>query len=222
VLLALYANWKNLYKAAPGAEAANTWRRTAHVIRRDEGAVEIHIDGAADHLWNMSLPRISLRSRTGRLVDLSDLRAPRTVIFCYPMSEIPEKTLLAGWDMIPDAHECTPQTCGFRDRHQELSKLRADVFGLSTQTTEYQREMAGCLQLPFCILSDAEFSAVRHSQAVDAPGGRHRLVKRRTFIVRQNRIEQLVSYPVFPPKERVDRVLSRLREHPFESGCAPE
>lgn len=79
------------------------------------------------------------------------------MIFCYPMSETPGKTLLAGWDMIPDAHGCTPQTCGFRDRHQELSQLRADVVGLSIQTTEYRREMAGCLQLPFCILSDAEF-----------------------------------------------------------------
>src|SRR5277367_3770366 len=97
-------------------------------------------DGAADHLLNAMLPKICLPSTAGRMVDLADLNAPRTVIYCYPMTGVPGKPLPDGWDAIPGARGCTPQTCGFRDHHQELVALHADVFGLSTQPTEYQRE----------------------------------------------------------------------------------
>ena len=77
-------------------------------------------DGAADHLRHMRMPQIPLRSTAGRMVDLSGLSAPRTVIYCYPMTGVPGRALPEGWDMIPGARGCTPQTCGFRDHHQEL------------------------------------------------------------------------------------------------------
>src|SRR5260370_30045884 len=113
-------------------------------------------DGAADHLKDMPMPHLALRSTAGRMVDVSNLLAPRTAIFCYPRTGVPGKPLPEGWDAIPGARGCTPQACSFRDRYQELSLLQVDVFGLSTQTTEYQREMASRLHLPFEILSDAE------------------------------------------------------------------
>src|SRR3984893_8045472 len=114
-------------------------------------------DGSADHLRGTPIPQVSLRSTSGRLVDLSNLRVPRTVLYFYPKTGVPGEPLPEGWDRIPGARGCTPQACSFRDHHQELSELRAEVFGISTQTTEYQREMAGRLRLPFEILSDAEF-----------------------------------------------------------------
>src|SRR5437763_1910076 len=114
-------------------------------------------DGAADHLGGIPMPEVPLPSTAGRTVDLSDLSALRTVLYCYPMTGVPGKMLPAGWDMIPGARGCTPQACGFRDHQQKLSELNTDVFGLSTQTTAYQREMAVRLHLPFEILSDAEF-----------------------------------------------------------------
>src|SRR5712692_6941600 len=115
-------------------------------------------DGAADHLVNMTMPKISLRSTADRMVELSNLSAPRTVIYCYPMTGVPGKPLPEGWDMIPGARGCTPQACSFREHHREITELHAGVFGLSTQTTEHQREMAERLHLPFEILSDAEFT----------------------------------------------------------------
>ena len=160
------------------------------------------------------MPKVFLQSTAGRRVDVSALGALRTVIYCYPMTGVPEKPLPEGWDMIPGARGCTPQTCGFRDRHQELSDLEANVFGLSTQTTEYQREMADRLHLPFEILSDAEFrlcDALR-LPTFDVDG--MRLVKRLALIVRDRRIED-VFYPVFPPNESADQVLRWLREHPI-------
>ena len=106
-------------------------------------------DGACRHLPGMRVPRIVLPSTAGCMVNLGSLTPPRTVIYCYPMTGVPGKLLPEGWDMIPGARGCTPQACGFRDHHRELSDLGADVYGLSTQTTEYQKEMAERLHLPF-------------------------------------------------------------------------
>jgi peroxiredoxin len=171
-------------------------------------------DGGADHLKGMHMPKITLPSSSGRTVDLSELSAPRVVIYAYPMTGVPGKHLPEGWDLIPGARGCTPQTCNFRDHHQELAQLETYVFGLSTQTTEYQREMAGRLQLPFEILSDAEFRLCDALRLPTFQVDGMRLMRRLTFIVRESRIEQ-VFYPVFPPNESADRVLSWLREHPL-------
>jgi len=171
-------------------------------------------DGAADHLQGMSLPGISLRSTAGRMVDLTALSAPRTVIYCYPMTGVPGKPLPEGWDLIPGARGCTPQTCGFRDHHEDLVQLKADIFGLSTQSTEYQREMAERLHLPFEILSDAEFKLCRALRLPTFEVDGTPLLKRLTMVIRGGRIEH-VFYPVFPPNESADQVLRWLKDHPI-------
>lgn len=163
------------------------------------------------------MPQLSLPSITGRAVDLSDLRAPRTVLYCYPRTGVPGKPLPEGWDGIPGARGCTPQACGIRDHHQELLELQSDVFGVSTQTTEYQREMACRLHLPFEILSDAEFKlcAALRLPVFEVDG--MRLMKRITLVVRGGRIEQ-VFYPVFPPDESAEQLLRWLRSHPISDS----
>jgi peroxiredoxin len=173
-------------------------------------------DGAADHLPQLRMPHIFLQSTAGRLVDLSELRAPRTVIYCYPRTGVPGKESPEGWDMIPGARGCTPQACNFRDRHLELLQHKVAVFGLSTQTAEYQLEMAGRLNLPFEILSDCEFAFCDALRLPTFETAGMRLVKRLTLIVRDSRIEH-VFYPVFPPDESADRVLRWLRSNPIQN-----
>lgn len=167
-------------------------------------------DGAAAHLTGMTMPGISLRSTTGRIVDLSKLTAPQTMIYCYPRTGVPGEPLPDGWDAIPGARGCTPQTCGFRDHFQELARLGADVFGLSTQTTEYQREMAERLRLPFEILSDEKFELCDALRLPTFETSGMRLLKRFTMIVRGGKIEH-VFYPVFPPDESASEVVRWLR-----------
>jgi peroxiredoxin len=89
-------------------------------------------------------------------------------------------------------------------------QLKADVFGLSTQTSEYQLEMAERLHVPFEILSDADFKLCEALRLPTFEAGGMRLVKRLTLIVRDGRIEH-VFYPVFPPNESADQVLRWLR-----------
>jgi len=171
-------------------------------------------DGAAAHLTGMAVPKISLSSSAGRMVDLSELGRQRTVLYCYPMTGVPGKPLPQGWDLIPGARGCTPQACNFRDHHQELSQLEAQVFGLSTQTTEYQREMASRLQLPFEVLSDSEFKLCDALRLPTFLADGMRLIKRLTLIVRNGGIEH-VFYPVFPHDQSASQVVEWLRENPI-------
>jgi peroxiredoxin len=171
-------------------------------------------DGACDHLPGLALPQIRLPSTSGRLVDLGALGAGRTVIYCYPRTGRPGEPLPDGWDAIPGARGCTPQACAFRDHHRELAALGADVYGLSTQTTAYQREMAERLHLPFEVLSDAEFAFVEALRLPTFEAGGMRLVKRLTLIVRDGRVEH-VFYPVFPPDQSAEQVIDWLQRHPL-------
>ena len=170
-------------------------------------------DGAADHLIGMTMPKVSLSSTNGRLVSLSELPAFRTVIYCYPMTGVPGKPLPDNWDAIPGARGCTPQACNFRDHNQEFLDLRTTVFGLSTQTTEYQREMAERLHLPFEVLSDAACELCDALRLPTFVVAGTRLLKRLAMVIREGCIEH-VLYPVFPTNESADRVLQWLNDHP--------
>jgi peroxiredoxin len=165
-------------------------------------------DGAADHLPGMRLPPISLASTSGAVVDLTALPG-RTVVYCYPMTGKPDRSLPAGWDEIPGARGCTPQSCSFRDHHAELRALGASVFGLSTQDTDYQSEAATRLHLPFALLSDSDLA---FAGALDLPTFEVEgmvLLKRLTLIIDEGWIEK-VFYPVFPPDRSAEEVVEWL------------
>ncbi len=169
-------------------------------------------DGACAHLAGMRVPPIDLPSTSGRVVNLSLLPTPRTVIYCYPMTGVPGKPLPEGWDLIPGARGCTPQTCGFRDHYSEIAALGAEVFGLSTQTTEYQREMVERLHVPFEVLSDADFALCDALRLPTFEVEGMRLVKRLTLVMREGVIEK-VFYPVFPPNESAEQVIGWLERN---------
>lgn len=160
------------------------------------------------------MPSLLLPSTAGRFVDLGKLDAPRTVIYCYPMTGVPGAPLPQDWDLIPGARGCTPQACAFRDHHGELKTLGADVFGLSAQTTASQREAAERLHLPFEILSDAELAFAAAPALPTFETGGMRLIKRLTLAVRGGKIET-VLYPVFPPEESAGEVIAWLRRNPL-------
>ena len=166
-------------------------------------------DGACDHVAGMRVPALALLSTAGRSVDLSTLSG-RTVVYCYPRTGRPDVPVPAGWDAIPGARGCTPQSCAFRDRHREFKALGVGVFGLSTQTTEDQREAAERLHLPMELLSDARLAFAR---ALDLPTFEFEgmvLIKRLTLVALDGRITK-VFYPVFPPDANAQEVLAWLR-----------
>lgn len=171
-------------------------------------------DGAADHLPGAAVPDLKLPATDGSTVSPARLRG-RTVLYAYPRTGRPgEPELVDDWDLIPGARGCTPQACGFRDHHAELAGLGAGVFGLSTQDTDYQREAADRLQLPFVLLSDERLALTRGMNLPTFEVAGHELLRRLTLLVRDGAVEH-VWYPVFPPGEHAAQVVDWLRRHPL-------
>lgn len=166
-------------------------------------------DGACDHLSGMELPSVPLLSTAGRIVDLGSLPG-RTVVYCYPRTGRPDREPPHGWNEIPGARGCTPQSCAFRDHYQELQALGASVVGLSTQSRDYQQEAVERLHLPFELLSDSELAFSRALQLPTFEVDSMTLIKRLTLIIFDGRIEK-VFYPVFPPDKNAEEVINWLR-----------
>lgn len=171
-------------------------------------------DGLCRHLPGLMLPPISLASTQGGTVALSALPPGRIVCFCYPMTGQPGVALPPGWDDIPGARGCTPQACSFRDQIAEFVRLGVLVFGVSTQSSDYQREMAERLHLSYGVLSDEKLELVYALSLPTFSAGGPALIKRLTLIVRQGRIEH-VLYPVFPTDRSAEQTLDWLKANPI-------
>jgi peroxiredoxin len=167
-------------------------------------------DGATRHLAGMRLPDLALAATDGSQVNLSKLSG-RTVVYAYPRTGEPGKPMIDGWDAIPGARGCTPQSCGFRDHHGTLRSLGvAQVFGLSTQDTAYQREAADRLHLPFRILSDAGLKLAHALRLPTFDIAGMTLLKRLAMVIDDGMITH-VFYPVFPPDQNAEEVIAWLR-----------
>jgi peroxiredoxin len=169
-------------------------------------------DGAASHLVGLRMPSVPLPATDGTSVDLSSLPG-RVVVYAYPRTGIPGIENPAGWDLIPGARGCTPQSCAFRDSFVELRALGVNrLFGLSTQDSAYQREVADRLHLPFPILSDEHLTLTEALCLPTFQTSRMTLLKRLTLVILDGKIEH-VFYPVFPPDQNASDVIAWLRVH---------
>lgn len=168
-------------------------------------------DGAARHLAGTKLPDLALPATDGAPVNLSRLSG-RTVIYIYPRTGVPGVDLPTGWDQIPGARGCTPQSCAFRDHFSDLTRLGvAHLYGLSTQDTAYQREAATRLHLPFALLSDEKLALTNALKLPTFWAAGMTLLKRMALIVDDGWITK-VFYPVFPPDKNAAEVLAWLQE----------
>lgn len=174
-------------------------------------------DGGCRHLPGLALPAVALPSTLGGTVRLDQGATPWTVIYGYPRTGVPDQDAPAGWDEIPGARGCTPQNCAFRDHYAELRGLGASVYGLSTQPTDYQREMADRLHIPYPILSDAALELTRSLRLPTFQFDGATLLRRLSLIVRGRVIERVI-YPVFPSNADAPAVVAWLREQQRPDG----
>jgi peroxiredoxin len=168
-------------------------------------------DGACDHLPGRRLPSLALPATDGTAIDLSTLPG-RSIVYVYPRTGRPDQPMPAGWDEIPGARGCTPQSCAYRDLAAEFGALGARVFGMSTQDTAYQQEAVARLHLPFPLLSGErrELTTALALPTFEVDG--MTLIKRLTLIIDDGAIET-VFYPVFPPDADATNVAAWLRGH---------
>jgi peroxiredoxin len=167
-------------------------------------------DGAADHLEGSVLPALPLAVPGGGRFDLREAATIGTLVaFVYPRTGTPGRPLVPGWDDIPGARGCTPQSCAFRDRHSALAGLGAVVVGISAMDPAEQAAFAEREELPYPLLNDGPL-LLRDQLGLptfDVHGTT--LYKRLTFVARAGRVEK-VFYPVFPPDRNAAEVESWL------------
>jgi peroxiredoxin len=164
-------------------------------------------DGAADHLPGAQMPDLSLPSTSGGDVNLNQ---PGTlVLYLYPRTGKPDEPLLPGWDDIPGARGCTPESCAFRDLNADVEKLGAHTHGLSAQSLEDQHEFAERVHLPYAIISDPQLELATALNLPTFQTAGLTLYKRLTLIARDGTIEK-VFYPVFPPDTHAEEVVAAL------------
>jgi len=169
-------------------------------------------DGAARHLTGMTLPDMALPATSGSAVNLAKLKG-RTIVYVYPRTGVPGVDAPPGWDEIPGARGCTPQSCGFRDHFANLKRLGvAQLYGLSTQDTAYQTEAARRLHLPFAILSDEKLVLTKAMKLPTFTTSGMTLLKRMALVIDDGTITK-VFYPVFPPDKNAAEVIAWLQSH---------
>jgi peroxiredoxin len=167
-------------------------------------------DGGARHLTGMALPDLALPATDGGSVNLSKLKG-RTVVYVYPRTGVPGVDLPPGWNDIPGARGCTPQSCSFRDHFGELKRLGvAQLYGLSTQDTAYQKEAVTRLHLPFAILSDEKLSLTHAMKLPTFVTSGMTLLKRMAWVIDGGKMTH-VFYPVFPPDKSAEDVVAWLQ-----------
>jgi peroxiredoxin (alkyl hydroperoxide reductase subunit C) len=166
-------------------------------------------DGGARHLTGMKLPDLPLAATDGSRVSLARLGG-RTVVYIYPRTGVPGQPSPEGWSAIPGASGCTPQSCSFRDHFADLRALGvAQIYGLSVQDTDYQREAADRLKLPFPILSDVDRTLTQAIRLPTFMAAGMTLLKRMALVIDDGVISK-VFYPVHPPEKNAEEVVAWL------------
>jgi peroxiredoxin len=168
-------------------------------------------DGASDHLPEAVLPSVALPATAGSPVDLAAIANENAlVVYVYPQTGVPGRPVPEGWDRIPGARGCTPQSCAFRDSVDELAGLGATIFGLSAQPLEEQSDFAEREHLPYPLLNDSEFRLAERLRLPTFEADGVRYYRRLTLIAEAGRISK-VFYPVFPPQDNAADVIAWLR-----------
>jgi peroxiredoxin len=168
-------------------------------------------DGAADHLPGSAVPQLALPSTQRGSLDLAQAATGLLVAYVYPRTGVPGQPLLDGWDDIPGARGCTPQSCAYRDAVAAFSAVGASIIGISTQSPAEQNEFAEREHIPFPLLSDSDLRLAETLQLPTFEAGGVTLYKRLTFVAEAGEIVK-VFYPVFPPDRDASEVLGWLRE----------
>ncbi|NOT90163.1 peroxiredoxin [Ferruginibacter sp.] len=166
-------------------------------------------DGACNHLMGLPIPNMKLKSTNGELVELKNING-RVVIYLYPMTGPSEIPLPKGWDEIPGARGCTPQACSFKNHYAALQELDVEIFGMSTQSSEFQKKEKERIHLPFDLLSDEN---IEFAKALNLPlhyVDNLVLHKRVTLIFDAGKIIKYF-YPVFPPDKNIDEVIGYFK-----------
>ena len=167
-------------------------------------------DGGCNHLANLILPEISLPNQDGNDLRLNRTDTFRIILYFFPMTGRPDRSLPKDWNLIPGAKGCTSQTCSFRDNYDEIISLNTVPIGVSTQSIEDLKEMTTRLSVPFDILSDADLKLKNLLNLPTFSIKEKIYIKRLTLVIEKNLIKK-VFYPIFPPENHINELIEWLK-----------
>jgi peroxiredoxin len=165
-------------------------------------------DGAADHLLGTMMPQLTLESTQGP-ASMRALSQELLVLYVYPRTGRPGEPSPEGWDAIPGARGCTPQSLGFRDAAERFQGLGALVAGLSAQSMDDQLEFAERNEIRYPLIADPDLKLAAALQLPTFEVEGQTLYKRLALVVQACAIAK-IFYPVFPPDENARKVLAWL------------
>ena len=166
-------------------------------------------DGGAAHLGaGTVVPDVSLPATSEGDISLAKVQG-LGVVFIYPWSGRAGVPNPAGWDDIPGAHGSTVEAEGFRDHHAAFRARGVHVFGLSTQSRDWQREFARQLNLDFPLLSDENMHFADALKLPRFEAGGVTFLKRLTLLFWNGQVVRVI-YPVHPPGRHAQDVLELL------------
>ena len=119
-------------------------------------------------------PAFSLPNQDGIIVNLSDYKGKKIVLYFYPKDDTPG---------------CTKESCAFRDGIDEIHDIAAEVIGVSADSVESHKKFSKKYNLNFPLLSD-ESKKMIHSYGVwkekSLYGRKFMGIERTTFMINEN------------------------------------
>lgn len=91
-------------------------------------------------------PEFKLPDQDGKMHSLKEYLGQWVLLYFYPKDDTPG---------------CTTEACGLRDNLPKFKKLKAQVFGVSTDSVKSHRKFADKFELPFTLLSDENKELVK-------------------------------------------------------------
>ena len=144
-------------------------------------------------------PDFTLPADDGAKVRLKQQRGSPVVLYFYPRDDTPG---------------CTREACAFRDRKQELAKLGAKVFGVSTDEVASHVKFRDKYELNFPLLSDVDHQVAEEYgawQEKNMYGKKSWGIQRSTFLIDGQGIVRKVWKRVSVDGHD-ERVLAALKE----------
>lgn len=129
---------KSRVKATTKSASPNIMKKPSQAGSQTSSTRELKVGDRA--------PAFSLPDHTGKIVNSSELRGKKVIVYFYPKDDTPG---------------CTTEACSFRDGLQELRKNGAVVFGVSADSVSSHRKFSEKFQLNFPLLSDESKSMIQ-------------------------------------------------------------
>jgi len=146
-------------------------------------------------------PAFSLPDGNGNVVNLSDFRGQRVVLYFYPRDNTPG---------------CTKEACSFRDAYVNYQNQSVAVLGVSTDDAKSHTKFTAKHNLPFPLLTDADGSMATSYDSYGLKkfmGKEYMGIRRTTFIIGPDGTIEKV-YKKVKPEAHADQVLDDLAELP--------